>query len=315
MDDINFAISNSFNDEISCVYSDYNSDKLVFRLRLKNLLSSAASRKKTLGAVNPLDQSDEIYLLKNFQDNLLNNIVLSGVKNIDKVILRKITDTVVKENGRYNKKESWVLDTVGTNLLEILSLDYIDVNRTVSNDIQEIYRTFGIEAARNAIFQELTEVIEFDSTYINYHHLSMLCDRMCYNAKMTSIFRHGINNDNIGPIAKASFEETPEMFLKAARHAELDPMRGVSANVMCGQQGYFGTSAFQLLADMNAMLEQEPVDDEEDEDGNKIIDGAFEGTSGSGDKCSVNQLTIDTNTLNIKTVDLGDNDDDYDIEF
>jgi DNA-directed RNA polymerase II subunit RPB1 len=315
MDDINFAISNSFNDEISCVYSDYNTDKLVFRLRLKNLISSAASRKKALGAVDPLDQSDEIYLLKNFQDNLLNNIVLSGVKNIGKVILRKITDTVVKEDGRYNKKESWVLDTVGTNLLEILSLDYIDVNRTVSNDIQEIYRTFGIEAARNAIFQELTEVIEFDSTYINYHHLSMLCDRMCYNSKMTSIFRHGINNDNIGPIAKASFEETPEMFLKAARHAELDPMRGVSANVMCGQQGYFGTSAFQVLADMNAMLAQEPVDDEEDEDGNKIIDGAFEGTSGSGDKCSVNQLTIDTNTLNIKTVDLGDNDDDYDIEF
>ena len=52
---------------------------------------------------------------------------------------------------------------------------------------------------------------------------------------MISIFRHGINNDNIGPIAKASFEETPEMFLKAARHAELDIMRGVSANVMCGQ--------------------------------------------------------------------------------
>ena len=315
MDDINFAIGNSFNDEISCVYSDYNSDKLVFRLRLKNLLSSAASRKKALGAVNPLDQSDEIYLLKNFQDNLLNNIVLSGIKNIDKVILRKITDTVVKEEGRYNKKESWVLDTVGTNLLEILSLDYIDVTRTVSNDIQEIYRTFGIEAARNAIFQELTEVIEFDSTYINYHHLSMLCDRMSYNSKMTSIFRHGINNDNIGPIAKASFEETPEMFLKAARHADLDPMRGVSANVMCGQQGYFGTSAFQVLADMNALLKQDPVDDNEDIDGNKIIDGAFEGTSGSGDKCSVNKLTIDTNTLNIKTVDLGDNDDDYDIEF
>jgi hypothetical protein len=84
---------------------------------------------------------------------------------------------------------------------------------------------------------------------------------------------------------------------------------------MCGQQGYFGTSAFQVLADMNALLKQDPVDDNEDIDGNKIIDGAFEGTSGSGDKCSVNKLTIDTNTLNIKTVDLGDNDDDYDIEF
>jgi DNA-directed RNA polymerase II subunit RPB1 len=311
MDDINFAISNSFNDEVHCVYSDYNSDKLIFRLRLKNMISN----KKKAGKVNPLDQSDEIYLLKNFQDNLLNNIVLSGVKNIVKVNLRKITDNVVKEDGRYNKKESWVLDTVGTNLLDILALDYIDVNRTISNDIQEVYRTFGIEAARTAIFQELTEVIEFDSTYINYHHLAMLCDRMCYKSRMISIFRHGINNDDIGPIAKASFEETPEMFLKAARHAELDPMRGVSANVMCGQQGYFGTSAFQVLADINALMEQEPVDDDDDEDGEKIIDSAFVGKDGSGDKCSIANLTIESNSINIKEVDLGKTDDDYDIEF
>ena len=313
MDDINFAIGNSFNEEVHCVYSDYNSDKLIFRLRLNNMLAN----KKSAGKVNPLDQSDEIYLLKNFQDNLLNNIILSGVKHIKKVVLRKVTDNLVKEDGKYNKQESWVLDTVGTNLMEILALDYIDVNRTVSNDIQEIYHMFGIEAARNAIFQELTEVIEFDSTYINYHHLSMLCDRMCYKSKMISIFRHGINNDDIGPIAKASFEETPEMFLKAARHAELDPMRGVSANVMCGQQGYFGTSAFQVLADINALMEQEPVEDgdEEDELGDNIIDNAFEGVSGQDDKCSINNLTIDNNTMNIKELDLGGADDDYDIEF
>ena len=311
MDDINFAIGNSFNEEVHCVYSDYNSDKLIFRLRLNNMLAN----KKKMGQVNPLDQSDEIYLLKNFQDNLLNNVVMSGIKNISKVVLRKVTNNVVKEDGKYNKRESWVLDTVGTNLSDILSLDYIDVNRTVSNDIQEIYRTFGIEAARNAIFQELTEVIEFDSTYINYHHLSMLCDRMCYRSKMISIFRHGINGDDIGPLAKASFEETPEMFLKAARHAELDPMRGVSANVMCGQQGYFGTSAFQVLADINALVQQEAVEEFDDEDGGKIIDGAFEGASGDGDKCSINNLTIDSNTMNIKEVDLGGGDDDYDIEF
>jgi len=311
MDDINFAIGNSFNEEVQCVYSDYNSDKLIFRLRLNNMLTN----KKKLSQVNPLDQTDEIYLLKNFQDNLLNNVVMSGIKNISKVVLRKIANNIVKDDGKYIKKESWVLDTVGTNLSDVLSLDYIDVNRTTSNDIQEIYRTFGIEAARNAIFQELTEVIEFDSTYINYHHLSMLCDRMCYRSKMISIFRHGINNDDIGPLAKASFEETPEMFLKAARHAELDPMRGVSANVMCGQQGYFGTSSFQVLADINALMQHEATEDMDDEDGDKIIDGAFEGASGQGDKCSINNLTIDSNTMNIKEVDLGGGDDDYDIEF
>ena len=308
MDDINFAIANSFNDEVQCVYSDYNSDKLIFRLRQKNIISN----KKKANQTNPLDQSDEIYLLKNFQDNLLNNIILSGVKDISKVVLRKVTDNLVLENGKYNKKESWVLDTVGTNLLEILALDYIDATRTISNDIQEVYRVFGIEAARNAIFAELTEVIEFDSTYINYHHLSMLCDRMCYKSKMISIFRHGINNDDIGPIAKASFEETPEMFLKAARHAELDPMRGVSANVMCGQQGYFGTSAFQVLADINAMMEEEAVEYDIDDD--QAMDCAGGDVSGPDDKCGITKLTIESNAINIKTVDLG-KDNDYDLEF
>jgi DNA-directed RNA polymerase II subunit RPB1 len=311
MDDINFAISNSYNNEVHCIYSDYNSDKLIFRLRLQNILGN----KKKNTSVNPLDQSDEIYLLKNFQDTLLNNIVLSGVKNISNVSLRKITDNVIKDEGKFIKKETWVLDTAGTNLMDILSLDFIDVTKTISNDIQEVYKTFGIEAARNAIFQELTEVIEFDSTYINYHHLSMLCDRMTYNSKMTSIFRHGINNDDIGPIAKASFEETPEMFLKAARHAELDAMRGVSANVMCGQQGYFGTSAFQVLADINALVEQEPVDDDE-QDEYDIIDAAFEGVENKDDKCSSDKIAIDSNIVNIKAVDDGlDGDDDYDLEF
>jgi DNA-directed RNA polymerase II subunit RPB1 len=308
MDDINFAVSNAFEDEVHCVYSDYNSDKLIFRLRLNNVLAN----KKKISKVNSLDQSDEIYLLKNFQDNLLNNIVMSGVKNISKVILRKITDSVVKEDGKFNKKEAWVLDTVGTNLLEILSLDYIDVSRTISNDIQEVYRVFGIEAARNAIFTELTEVIEFDSTYINYHHLSMLCDRMCYSNKPISIFRHGINNDNIGPIAKASFEETPEMFLRAARHAELDPMRGVSANVMCGQQGYFGTAAFQVMLDINAMANQE-VPDLDEQDSDEVIDGFFEGKKES-QFCSTTNLTIENNAINIEATDLGQ-DDDYEIDF
>jgi DNA-directed RNA polymerase II subunit RPB1 len=310
MDDINFAITSSYEDEVSCVYSDYNSDKLVFRLRLQNVLNN----KKKQGKINPLDQSDEIYLLKNFQDNILNNIVLRGVKNINKVILRKITDNVEKTDGKFIKKEAWVLDTVGTNLMEILALDNINVNKTVSNDIQEIYRVFGIEAARNAIFNELTEVIEFDSTYINYHHLSILCDRMCYSSKMISIFRHGINNDDIGPIAKASFEETPEMFLKAARHAELDPMRGVSANVMCGQEGYFGTAAFQVLADMKQLLQQD-VEELQINDDEKEIDEAFGNLTASDEKCGPSELEIDSNLNNIKKVDLGEDDDDYELDF
>jgi len=252
-------------------------------------------------------------LLKTFQDNLLDNLILRGVKNIDRVIPRKIVNSVVEEDGVYVKKDTWVLDTVGTNLLDILSLDYIDVNRTVTNDIQEIYRVLGIEAARQSILNEITEA--FDTTYINYHHLTVLCDRMTCNDGngMVSIFRHGINNDNIGPIAKASFEETPEMFLKAARHGELDTMRGVSANVMCGQEGHFGTSAFQLVLDiekMSSISSEEwsgKMDDEEMIQNNLDMGNIIE-------KCSIQNLTIENNISNIVATDMGII-EDYDAGF
>ena len=92
---------------------------------------------------------------------------------------------------------------------------------------------------------------------------------------MISIFRHGINNDDIGPIAKASFEETTEMFLQAAKHGMLDEVRGVSANVMCGQEGYYGTSSFQVYIDSNQLFESyksKPYNEEEDKKEDDIID-------------------------------------------
>ena len=307
MDDVHFAIKNTYHDDVNCLYNDYNSDNLVFHIRLTNKSKKANVQKS-------LDQSDEIYILQNFQTEILDNLVLRGIKHISRVIPRKITDSLVEEDGAFVKKVTWVIDTVGTNLLDVLGLDYIDANRSYTNDIQEIYRVLGIEAARQAIFNEISEVIEFDSTYINYHHLSVLCDRMTCNSKMVSIFRHGINNDNIGPIAKASFEETPEMFLKAARHAELDSMRGVSANVMCGQEGFFGTSAFQTVLDIDEMVK---LSSHQWKSQNEAadIEAAFGDVEDTSDQCSVGNIAIKSNIHSIKSTNVGSQDDDYDMGF
>jgi len=311
MDDVHFTLNNTYKDEISCVYSDYNADKLVFRIRMTNILKNASSKAQKKAKLNPLDQSDQIYILKNFQDQLLNNIVLRGIKNVDKVILRKVKDNLIEKAGSYVKEDIWVLDTIGTNLLDVLGLDYIDPNRTTSNDIIEIYNVLGMEAARQAIYNELADVIEFDGTYLNFHHMALLCDRMTFSHKMISIFRHGINNDDIGPIAKASFEETPEMFLKAARHAELDNMRGISANVMCGQEGLFGTASFQVVLDLNEMVtleEKYKYDYENKED--LIEQGLFGNLEDPNDACSTKNLTIENNVINIQSEEMG-GDNDY----
>ena len=322
MDDLNFTLNNCYENQLNCIYSDYNSDKLVFRIRMNEVIKSSVSKTRTgekvKTKVKPLDQSDHIYMLKNFQDQLLENVIIRGISGIRKANLRKIKDNVVEHNGSYKKQDIWVLDTIGTNLMEILSLDFIDKNRTVSNNIVEVYDVLGIEAARQTIYNEFVEVIEFDGTYINYHNFSILCDRMTFTSKLISICRHGINNDDIGPIAKASFEETPEMFLKAARHSELDTMRGVSANIMCGQEGFFGTSCFQVILDIKEMekltLAVPPSSDIENE--TDFIDKFFENTNVE-DPCDISKLEIHNNVINIKSRNkgFGNQDEDYDLGF
>jgi len=315
MDDINFTLKNSYDSQITCVFSDFNADKLIFRIRMNEVIkitSSRSAQKKT--KVNPLDQSDHIYILKNFQDQLLQNVVLRGIKGIDKVILRKIKDNVFEKNGVYKKEDIWVLDTVGTNMLDILGLDYIDNKRVLSNDIVEVYNILGIEAARQTIFNELVDVISYDGTYINYHNYGILCDRMTATSKLISISRHGINNDNIGPIAKASFEETPEMFLRAAKHAELDNMRGVSANVMCGQEGFFGTSLFQVVLNIEEMMSLEATSEYKPVDDNEEIEKFFGQAESPEDACSSSNLQIQNNVSNIKAIDMG-NDNNYNPGF
>lgn len=311
MDDVNFTLNNTYKDEISCVYSDYNSDKLIFRIRMNNILKNALGKSGKKVKINPLDQSDQIYILKNFQDQLLEGIVLRGIKHINKVILRKVKDNLIEKGGAFTKQDIWVLDTIGSNLLDVLGLDYIDSRRTISNDIIEIFNVLGMEAARQCIYNELSEVLEFDGSYVNAHHMALLCDRMTFNSKLISIFRHGINNDDIGPIAKASFEETPEMFLKAARHAELDTLKGISANVMCGQEGLFGTAAFQVVLDINEMINlDEKYKYEYTDKEQEIENGLFEGLENPTDICSKQNLEIQNNIDNIHVMDDGD-DDDY----
>ena len=314
MDDVNFTLKNSYGKDISCIYSDYNADKLIFRIRMMNILKQGAAKGNKKIKVNPLDQSDQIYLLNNFQEQILNNIVLRGIKKIKKVILRKIKDNMVESSGIYKKQDIWVLDTIGTNMMDVLALDYIDVNRTFSNSIMEMYDIFGIEAARQSIYNELSEVMEFDSTYINFHHLSILCDRMTFTKNTISIFRHGINNDNIGPIAKASFEMTPEEFLKAGRHAELDIMRGISANVMCGQEGLFGTNAFQVVLDLDEMRKLDEMIVVEKTSVEDSIEKLFGDVENPNNICSTTKLTIQNNVSNIKASNLG-GDNDYNPGF
>jgi DNA-directed RNA polymerase II subunit RPB1 len=306
-EDVHFTIHSGYGNDIECVYSDYNSDSVLFRLRMTDY---AGVKKRAVESAHPLDQSDEVYVLRALADQILENTVLRGVPGISKVTMRKMQNHLTLVDGSYEGKDAWVLDTVGTNLMDLCGLSYVDGQKTTSNNIQEVHEVLGIEAARQTIFNELVEVLEYDGTYINYHHLDLLCDRMAVTKKMVSIFRHGINNDDIGTIAKASFEETPEMFLRAARHGLVDYVRGVSANVMLGQQGHFGTGLPSVIVDTEALSKMADAKLKSAVD----IEAAF-GVDVEGDVCSRRSLESTVTADAIPASQTGGVPEDYDLGF
>ncbi len=112
----------------------------------------------------------------------------------------------------------------------------------------------GIEGTRQALLQMLREVISFDGAYVNYRHLAVLCDTMCFRGSLMAISRHGINRGDSGPLLSASFEETVEVLFKSAIFARKDDVDGVTPNIMLGQLAHVGTGVSDLLLD-SAQLE------------------------------------------------------------
>ena len=261
MDDVQFVLSQVYEGRVNTIFADFNDDQLVFRIRLdKAMFDKLNKPSMTKSTVHALDINDDVNTMKMFQNQLLSKVILRGVSDITEASVEKKINNYENDAGTFKKKDIYTVQTTGSNLIDILAMDHlVDPRKTTSNNIVEIYHVLGIEAARQTIYNELTEVFEFTgSGYLNYHHTSLFCDRMTYTHKIIPYSRNGTNQDNIGPIAKASFEMTPEMFLKAARHGELDTMKGVSANVMCGQEGAFGTNACQVMLNMDAINAMPP---------------------------------------------------------
>jgi DNA-directed RNA polymerase II subunit RPB1 len=93
----------------------------------------------------------------------------------------------------------------------VLCLEKVDIKRTISNDIQEILKVLGIEAVRLSLINEIRFVLGAYGIYVNYRHLSTLCDVMTHRGILTGITRNGINRTEVGPLRKCSFEETVDI--------------------------------------------------------------------------------------------------------
>ena len=247
MEQIAEKINAGFGDDLNCIFNDDNAEKLVLRIRIMNSDDKMEEEEQ-------MDKMEDDVFLKCIEASMLSDIALLGIESIAKVYMHLPTTDdkkriIITENGEFKSVAEWILETDGTSLMRVLSERDVDPIRTSSNDICEVFQVLGIEAVRKAVEKELNHVISFDGSYVNYRHLALLCDVMTAKGHLMAITRHGINRQDVGALMRCSFEETVDVLIDAASHAEVDHLKGVSENIMVGQLAKMGTGAFSMLLD------------------------------------------------------------------
>jgi DNA-directed RNA polymerase II subunit RPB1 len=281
LDDIAKKVREFFKDGVHVICSDENcDDNLVIRLRI--IVSEEDRMVEEADVAN--GASDDEFLRRMMLE-LMGKLRLCGINGIDKSYTAKRKRAVWSDEIGFTEVEEHIIETNGSNLAETLAVVAVDHTRTMSNDIVEMFQVLGIEGARSSLFHELSAILCFDNGYVNVRHITTLCDCMTFSGYLMAVSRHGINKSDVGPLLRASFEETVDIFMGAAMYSQFDHLDGVTQNVMLGQLAKVGTGTMDLLVDTDKL--QEAID----YDHGLVMGGAQVGAGGEISKMTPYQAS------------------------
>lgn len=161
-------------------------------------------------------------------------IRIKGVSGIRRALIRK-------------EKDEYVIYTEGSNLEGVLDIAGVDGVRTTTNSVFEVYRVYGVEAARAALMQEANRTLAEQGLGVDIRHLMLVADVMTNEGDIRAIGRHGISGKKTSVLARAAFEITAAHLLRAAITGEVDELKGVAENIIVGQPITLGTGAVNLV--------------------------------------------------------------------
>ncbi len=167
---------------------------------------------------------------------LANKIKVSIVKGIQG-ITRAV---VVRGDGEY------FVRAAGSNIVGAMVHEAVDAKHVYTNNLKEIERVFGIEAARNAIIKEIEDVMNMQKLFVDVRHIMLVADAMTFDGHIKSIGRHGLSGQKVGVLGRAAFEETVKHLIHASSFAEDENLIGVTENIIVGQTVPVGTGKIRL---------------------------------------------------------------------
>jgi len=179
-----------------------------------------------------MSEEPDAQTLLTLRNKLLNSRV-KGVPDIERV-------TIVKQN------EEWVIQTSGSNLAKVIQVEGVDLSRITTNNVFEIWQTLGIEAARTALVKEIANTLEEQGLEVDIRHIMLVADLMTSKGYLQQIGRHGIAGTKTSVLARAAFEITVPTIAKASLEGQIEPLKGVTENVIVGATVPVGTGMIDL---------------------------------------------------------------------
>ncbi len=193
----------------------------------KSIKNSTLKRDKNTLVLKVNSKDEGIQALFKTKEKL-KELYIHGVKGVTQVL-------PVKRGDEY------VVITFGSNLKDLFKLDFVDTERTTTNDIHEIRKILGIEAARQAIVNEVYKVIENQGLNVDIRHIMLVADTMCVSGEVNGITRYGVVSEKSSVLARASFETPIRHIVAASLVGEVDRLNSVVENVMINQPVPIGT--------------------------------------------------------------------------
>ena len=183
-------------------------------------------------AANPPTYTDLLAL-----EDKVRKIKLKGVKDVIRANIQGPT----KDTGEY------YISTIGSNLSKVSEFQGVDRSRTYTNNIMEIVKYLGIEAARQSIINEMSMTLEGAGLDVDVRHLLTVADVMTSEGEVRAIGRHGVSGNKHSILARAAFEVTVNHLLNAGVRGERDDLTGVAENIIVGQPVALGTGSVELF--------------------------------------------------------------------
>ncbi|CAE8584244.1 unnamed protein product [Polarella glacialis] len=166
--------------------------------------------------------------------------VVKGLRTTSRAVINK------DDKGK-NVKYSILVEGYG--MRDVMSIPGINSDKTTSNNVDEIERVLGIEAARRTIMLEISVIMGSYGIAVDARHIQMLGDCMTYRGMVLGINRFGISRMRTSALMLASFERTTDLVFDAAAKHRNDPVEGVSECIIMGASIKLGTGLFKLLHD------------------------------------------------------------------